>query len=230
MLLRRYPGRSRDSRRDGGEAQKAFSVFSSRNGVRSENVEVKHDRPVFDVEKIVLDAPLELLVRVGLAAPAVDLRPAGDAGLHAVAGEIAVDDLLVEPVGGLGLQGVRARADEREVAFERDVDELRQLVEAGLADEAADAGDARVVARRELARRCDPSWFDVHRAELEDLDQLVVEAVALLAEEHRAGAVEPDGERDREHHRREERRASSMPTMRSKQALATRSQSAIGLS
>ena len=171
---------------------------------QQENVEVKHDRPVFDVEEIVLDAPLELFLRVGLAAPAVDLRPAGDAGLDAVAGEIAVDDLLVEPVGGLRLQRMRTRADEREVALERDVDELRQLVEAGLADEAADAGDARIVAGGELRGVRDPSWCDVHRAELEHLDQLVVEAVALLPEEHRAGAVEPDGERDGEHHRREE--------------------------
>ena len=37
----------------------------------------------------------------------------------------------------------------------------------------------------------------VHRAELVDLDQLVVEAVALLLEEHRAAAVELDGERRR---------------------------------
>ena len=47
----------------------------------------------------------------------------------------------------------------------------------------------------------------VHRAELVDLDQLVVEAVALLLEEHRPAAVELDGERDERHHR--QRRSSS---------------------
>ena len=41
------------------------------------------------------------------------------------------------------------------------------------------------------------------RAELEDLDHLVVEAVAALAEEHRAGAVELDGERGRGHQRQQ---------------------------
>ena len=41
----------------------------------------------------------------------------------------------------------------------------------------------------------------VHRAEFVDLDQLVVEAVALLLEQHRAAAVELDGERDQRHDR-----------------------------
>src|SRR6266536_3318560 len=50
----------------------------------------------------VLDAPLDLLFGVGLAAPAVDLRPAGDPGLDAMAREVAVDRLIIEPIGGLG--------------------------------------------------------------------------------------------------------------------------------
>ena len=41
----------------------------------------------------------------------------------------------------------------------------------------------------------------VHRAELEDVDTLIVEAEPLLAEQHRAGAVELDRERDQTHHR-----------------------------
>ena len=44
----------------------------------------------------------------------------------------------------------------------------------------------------------------VHRAELEDLDHLVVEAVALLPEEDRTGAVEPDGDHRGEQHRRQQ--------------------------
>ena len=92
-----------------------------------------------------LDAALDLLVGIGFAAPAVDLRPAGDAWLHAMAGEIAVDRIIVEPGFRLGVDGVRARADQRQIALEHDVEQLRQLVEAGLANEAADAGDARIV-------------------------------------------------------------------------------------
>ena len=41
----------------------------------------------------------------------------------------------------------------------------------------------------------------VHRAELEDVDALIVEAEPLLPEQHRAGAVELDRERDQTHHR-----------------------------
>ena len=77
-----------------------------------------------------LDAALNLLLAVGLAAPAVDLRPAGDARLDAVAREIAVDRLVIEPVLGLGVHRVGARADERKIAGEHHVEQLRQLVEA----------------------------------------------------------------------------------------------------
>ena len=75
-----------------------------------------------------------------------------------MAREIAVDRLVVEAVVGLGVHGVRARPDQRQIAGEHDVEQLRQFVEAGLADEAADAGDARIVAGDELARRSASAW------------------------------------------------------------------------
>ena len=40
-----------------------------------------------------------------------------------------------------------------------------------------------------------------HRAELENAESLLVEAVAALAEQHRAGRVEPDQQRDQEQQR-----------------------------
>ena len=80
-----------------------------------------------------------------------------------------------------------ARAHQRQLAAHH-VEELRQLVQAGLADEAADAGDARIALGHELGR-IGVGLVDEHRAELEHVDQLVVEAVALLAEQHRALAV-----------------------------------------
>jgi len=83
------------------------------------------------------------------------------------------------------------------------VEELRQFVEAGLADEAADAGHALVVLGDDL--RCQRVGLIVEqRAELEDVDALVVEAVALLQEQHRAAAVELDGDRHQRHHRRQQ--------------------------
>jgi hypothetical protein len=76
----------------------------------------------------------------------------------------------------------------------------RQLVEARLADEAADAGHARIVGRHQLAG-VGVGLVGIHRTELVDLDQLVVEAVALLLEQHRAAAVELDGDGDDRHDR-----------------------------
>src|SRR3546814_5508917 len=53
--------------------------------------EVEEHRPVLDVEQVVFDALAQLLLSVRLAAPAVDLRPAGDARLDAVAGRVLPD-------------------------------------------------------------------------------------------------------------------------------------------
>ena len=108
-----------------------------------------------------------------------------------MAREVAVDGFVIEPVCRLGVDGVRARADERQIALEHHVEELRQFVEAGLADEAADARDARIALGDKLRGR-GVALVDIHRAELVDLDQLVVEAVALLLEEDRPAAVEFD--------------------------------------
>ena len=78
---------------------------------------------------------LHLLDRLGLAAQAVDLRQAGDAGAHLVADHVAVDQLAVHLVVR---DGVRARADDAHAPLQH-VDELRQLVERGAAQERAEA-------------------------------------------------------------------------------------------
>ena len=72
-----------------------------------------------------LDTTLNLLVGVGLAPPAVDLCPTGDARLDPVAGEIAVDRFVITAVRRLGMERMRARSDQRQVALEHDIDELR---------------------------------------------------------------------------------------------------------
>src|SRR6202023_3803110 len=55
-----------------------------------EDLEVEGQGPVLDVVEVVLDALLDR----GVAAPAVHLRPAGDAGLDAVAEHVARDLVL----------------------------------------------------------------------------------------------------------------------------------------
>src|SRR3546814_17480528 len=80
----------------------------------------------------------------GIAVDVVELRPAGDSGLHAVP-LVVVAELLRKPLHEL--RPFRARPHEAHLAFD-DIDALRQLVDAELADDAADIGDARFVAGR----------------------------------------------------------------------------------
>src|SRR5690606_21218301 len=122
--------------------------------------------PVLDIVEVIFRAHAYLLLGIGLPAPAVDLSPAGNAGLHPVAGEIAVDHLEIESVVGLGGRGVRARTDERELAAQG-IEELRQLIDRRLADDAADARHTRIVLHHGLpGRRI--ALVGIHRAELED--------------------------------------------------------------
>ena len=117
------------------------------------------DRPVLDVVEVVLDALLERRV----AAPAVDLRPAGDAGLHLVAQHVLRDPVLelLDEERPLG-----PRADDRHVAPQH-VPELRQLVEVEPAQPAADRRAARVVVARPDRAGLVLGAL-VHRAELVD--------------------------------------------------------------
>ncbi len=96
------------------------------------------------------------------------------------------------------------KVDQGHVAHEH-VEELRQLVEAGAAQEAADAGDARVLpgglAHGGGVGRV--AQGGVHGAELEHGDRLLREAVPALAVEDRPRGVEPDGEGHHQHQRGE---------------------------
>ena len=135
---------------------------------------------MLDVPDVALDAALHLVEGLGLAAEAGDLAPAGDAGLDVVADHVLVDELGVF----LGvLEHVGARADDAHVA-EQHVDELRELVEAGVAHDLAPAGDAGVALRGLQAVGL---GVDLHAAELKAGELLAVESGALLAEEHGAG-------------------------------------------
>src|SRR6185437_3273813 len=166
-----------------------------------QNIQIEQHRPVLDIVEIELDALLDFLFAIDLAAPAVHLRPAGDAGLDAMAREIAINGLVEQPALQSALHGVRARADQRQVALEYDIEELRQFVEAGPADEAADAGDAAVVPGHDPGSRR-IGLIVIERAKLEDVDALVVEPEPLLTEQHRSGTVELDRQRDQRHQRR----------------------------
>src|SRR5215475_12451709 len=102
------------------------------------DLQIEADRPVLDVVEVVFDALIERRV----AAPAVHLRPAGQAGLHLVAEHVlrnAMLELLDE------MRPFGPRTDDGHVAAQ-DVPELRQLVQVRAAQEAAKRGYTWIVA------------------------------------------------------------------------------------
>jgi hypothetical protein len=166
--------------------------------LHTDDHEVQGQAPVAHVVEVVLYTGGHLLHGFGLAPVAVDLGPAGDAGLDLVAQHVAGDELAVELVVG---DGVGAGADDAHAALE-DVDELRQFVQGGLAQEGADGGEAAVAL---------PGLGDVvavlahgHGAELVDDDFLALQTVAALAEDDGAARGELDGQGDAQHDRGDE--------------------------
>src|ERR1019366_8392540 len=169
---------------------------------------VQGQRHVLDVVKVVFQLGDGVLQ--GVAVLVVDLRPAGDAGPHAVALPV-VGNLLVEGFDELG--ALRAGAHDGHLALQ-DVEELRQLVEADGADDAADGGDARIVLLGPYRAGADLG-IDTHGTKLIHGEQRVVEANASLAVEHRSGGraeerggAEQDGTRGR---KRSENRGTTPP-------------------
>src|SRR5262249_10514503 len=136
------------------------------------DAEIQGETPVLDVPDIVEDALLE----AGVAAPAVDLRPARDAR-QAIVADVVVRDPLLKFIYEFG--AFRTRADEAHLAFEH-VPELREFIDVELAHEGADFEPARV-------DFLTPLGFAVflgvqtHAADFDDLKGLAVFASADLA-------------------------------------------------
>ena len=170
-------------------------IYESFKNREEQDFYVEGHGPVLDVPDVVLHT----LVDRGVAAEAVDLGPAGHAWADLMLDHVAWD-LLLKHLDELGT--LRARPDEGHLAGE-DVEELRELVDGGFPDEAADAGDARVA-------RDGPALLFVcfgllhHGAELVHHERLVMKADALLLEDNRARRGELDEGRDDEHDRAEE--------------------------
>src|ERR1044072_7956629 len=81
-----------------------------------EDPDIQQQRPMVDVVEIELEAPAHLVDGFALAPAAVNLRPARDAGLHAMSAEVAIDE------SGIFLivcHGMWSRTDQRHVAGEQ---------------------------------------------------------------------------------------------------------------
>src|SRR5579885_2855695 len=99
---------------------------------------------MLDVVDVELDTSTKVLRAPRVAAPAIDLGPAGYAGLRLVALRIAGDHLAIGNPASLGLQDMRPRPYDRHLTLEH-VDELRQFVDSGPPQEPAETRDPRIV-------------------------------------------------------------------------------------
>lgn len=126
----------------------------------------------------------------GEVGTAGDLGQSGDAGL-----DFEAAFLSGVPFGDLGhVEG--ARADEGHLAKE-DVEELGEFVEGGFAEEAADFGQARILAG--LWAGAEGVGVGAHGAELVEGEGLAAAAGTLLAEDGGAGGIEADKDGEDEH-------------------------------
>ena len=121
---------------------------------------------------------------------AMDLGPARQAGADIV-GTVFVplgQQVVLIPEG-------RPGADDRHVAH-KDIPQLGQLVQAGLAQEPPHPGDILVRVVEEMGGHI-VGGVDPHGAEFQDVEMLFVDAHPFLLEKHRAGRIQLDG--DAEH-------------------------------
>src|SRR5712691_13083573 len=173
--------------RRGGRSIRMFLAEATEQG-ENQDLHVEQQGPVLDVVEVVLDPLLDRRV----PAPAVDLRPPGDAALHAVAEHVLRNPLLELLYEGRPL---RPRPHQAHVP-EDHVDELGQLVEVEPAQPDPDGRAARVLGARPYRARVLLRLVH-HGAELEDLERLPIQRHALLAQEHGATTAAPaDEQRD----------------------------------
>src|SRR6516162_8371758 len=127
---------------------------------------------------------------VHLAAQSIDLGPAGDARLNAMTMQVLLHRFAIEVITRLHRDRVRARTNQRHIAAQH-INKLRKLVEAEQTQDTSQGSDTRIVSYCALrARRV--RAIDMHRAEFDHPNHLVVETEALLHEEHRTPAAQLD--------------------------------------
>src|SRR5258708_40142513 len=157
---------------------------------RHEDLDVEGDAQVVDVVGVV---DRSLLDR-GVLPEVVELSPAGYPRADLVPGRVSLDLLLEQ---GGEMRALRSRPHQAHLATQH-VEDLGHLVEAGSAHETANPGDAGVVPAGEDGTGLSFGVRD-HGAEFVGGERPPSLAHTLLPVDHRAGRVEPDGDRDDRH-------------------------------
>lgn len=120
------------------------SVVNQNGNGRKNDPDVADGRPAIQVLEVGLKPAAQVSLRVGRAPQAANLRQAGQAGLERVPKEITRVDFPEPLLASQRTDRMRARPDNAHVAAQN-VQQLRQFVDAGLADEAADASDPIII-------------------------------------------------------------------------------------
>jgi len=172
-------------------------------GGHEDDLHVHPEGPVPDIGQVILDALLHLLNRIRFPAPAVHLRPAGDAGLHLVPEHVAGDQFPVVLVMG---DGMGPGADDGHPPL-KDVDELGQLIEGGFPQELPELRYPWIVPLR--LGDVGAVLADRHGAEFPDKDFFPVEPVSSLLKDDRPGGgqlhADSDRDQDRQDHKGDDR-------------------------
>ena len=148
----------------------------------NENGDVHQECAVADVIKVVLDIVVD-----GKAAKRAELPQSGYARSYAEPLPLLLVVVLHDE------WHFRPGADERHIP-QQDIQQLRQLIQAGSAKQSSDAGDARVAG-------CGRGEFisggaGVHRAELINVEECAVATNSLLDEERWPGRIQADEDCD----------------------------------
>ena len=155
-------------------------------------LQVGQDAHVVDIEEV----ELQLFIGFGIVF-AVYLGVAGEAGFDLEA-ELEVRELFIILFRDFGPFG--AGADDGHVALE-DVHELRQFVQAALADDAPDGRDAGIVLAGGEAGNAVLLGVDAHGTELDDLELAPVLGEPGLFIERGAAVIQLDRQSGNQHQR-----------------------------
>ena len=144
-----------------------------------DNLDVQHESPVLYIPNVFLDTLLHHPSLWSFTSETLDLRPSCDARLYEMAHHVLVDNLTVF----LGmLQHVWTGTHNGHVV-PKHVDELREFINAGLAQEITPLGLTRII----LGGLNQVGLvIDLHAAELQTGELFAVVTTAFLLEEYRA--------------------------------------------
>src|SRR3546814_11952282 len=103
---------------------------------------VEQKRPVFNIIEVVFQPVQELVLGMGLASPAVDLSPAGDARLHALPRCVGRDDLWEQAPPRTRRRSAREMPPARHIPL-HNIEAHVQFSDALSSDARADQGGTR---------------------------------------------------------------------------------------